>query len=102
MKQLTILALLGMAISASAQTKQYARPNPTKAYTVSLKASAIDSLIMFVNTGAASLYDSELQAKEAKKLNMAAAYYQNVIYSQVRAQIVADSLADERLKAKKP
>ncbi len=97
-KLITLIALTGLSFSASAQTKQYAKPNPTKAYTITLRASAIDSLLMFVNTGTASLTDSELQAKEVKRLTIAAANYQNIIYSQVRQQIVADSLADLKRK----
>lgn len=91
-KLIPTLALIVLACSVKAQSKQYAHPDPVKAYTFTIKASQLDSLLYFVQSGSSALFQTDMPAKRAMELNNRATWFIRDLSLQLRQQVVADSL----------
>lgn len=95
-----IIVLSILSLPVLAQTKQYAKPDPIKAYTFTIPAAKLDSIGLFVNQGSQSLMQSSIPANQVSKLQLSAMNLLNLLYGQLRKQVVADSIA--KIKEVKP
>lgn len=89
---ITIIALALLSSLCDAQTKQYAKPE-NKAYSFNLTPSKLDSIVQYIQAASSSFMDSDMPAKKAKELSMHGYAFINDLYSQLRMQVVRDSLA---------
>lgn len=87
-----VIVLSILSLPALAQTKQYAKPDPIKAYTFTIPASKLDSIGLFVNQGSQSLMKTTIPAVKVSELQLSAMNLLNLLYGQLRRQVVADSL----------
>lgn len=95
MKSLIISLFIVVAtLTAQAQKKEYARPNPAKQYTFTITAAKLDSITYLIQQGGQSLFNTTMPANQAAKLNQCAFSTVRELSMQLRRQVVADSLAE--------
>lgn len=102
MKKITLtICLIGLSIAVKAQNKkEYAQADPNKVYSFQLNIPAVslDKLSTIYQVGSAGLMDTEIQAKQAKDINVTVGILVNSLFVQLRKQIMADSLANVKSK----